>query len=178
MQVVIAGACVAGVADISDDIALSHVIAHAEAVGVVVDMRVIKDHLLIVAQLVNYLAAESVAPDPDDLAVAGRQHRSFARDHNIYRAVDPATGTRCVESVVQIARTPAFDRNIRLTGLTLLGAGAEEDFVVGAEGDVGEDFVADISRLPPLRLEFPSALGFQIGYRRCGSARPSRLFRW
>src|SRR5262245_60316379 len=111
MQMVIAGACVAGVADISDDVALSHGIAYAETGGVVVEMRVIKDHLLVVAQLVNYLAAESIAPDPDDLAVAGRQHRSSVRDYNIYRAVDPATGTRRVERVMQIARTPAFDRN-------------------------------------------------------------------
>ena len=100
MQMVIAGACVAGVADISDDVALSHVIAHAEPVGVVVEVRVIKDQLLIVAQLVNYLTAESVAPDPDDLAVGGRQHRSPVRDYNVYRAVDTAAGTRRVESVV------------------------------------------------------------------------------
>src|SRR5215470_14425965 len=33
---------------------------------------------------------------------------------------------------------------IRPTGLTLLGAGAEEDFVVSAEGDVGDGFVADM----------------------------------
>src|SRR5215813_6905661 len=111
MQMVIAGACVAGVADISDDIALSHVISNAEIVGVVVEMRIIKDQLLVVTQLVNYLAAESVAPDSDDFAVPGRQHRSSARDHNIYRAVDPAAGTRRVESVMQVTRTPAFDRN-------------------------------------------------------------------
>src|SRR5262249_48789339 len=35
----------------------------------------------------------------------------------------------------------------------------------------------NVSGLPPLRLELPSALGPQIGYRHCGSARPSRLFR-
>ena len=111
MQMIIAAACVAGVADISDDVALSHLIAHAEAVGVVIEMRVIKDQLLIVAQLINYLAAESVATDPDDLAVRCRQHRSSARDHNVYCAVDPASGTRRVERVMQIIWTPAGDRN-------------------------------------------------------------------
>src|SRR5262245_28191711 len=111
MQMVIARARVAGVADVADDVALADVIAHAEVFGVAVEMRVIKDQLLIVANLINYFAAQPVATDPDDLAVGGRQHRSSARDHNVYRAVDPATGTRRVESVVQIARTPAFDRD-------------------------------------------------------------------
>src|SRR5262245_16086434 len=102
MQMVIAGACVAGVTDIADDVALSHVIAHAD-VGVVIEMRVIKDQLLVGAQLINYLAAESVAADPDNLAIGGCQHRSSARDHNVYCAVDSAPGTRRVERVMQIA---------------------------------------------------------------------------
>ena len=62
MQMVIAGACVTGATDISDDIALSHVIAHAEVVGVAVEMRVIKDQLLIAAQLVNCLLYTSPSP--------------------------------------------------------------------------------------------------------------------
>jgi hypothetical protein len=103
MQMIIAGARVAGVTDITDDIALSHVVAHAEAGGIAVEMRIIKDQLLVGAQLINYLAAESVATDPDDLAIRGRQHRSSARDHNVYCAVDPAPGTRRVERVLQIA---------------------------------------------------------------------------
>ena len=111
MQMIIAGACVAGVADISDDIALSHEIAHAQAVGVVVEMRVIKDQLLIVTQLINYLAAERVATDPDDLAVGGGQHRSSARNHDVYCAMNTPAGTRRAERVVQIALTPALDRN-------------------------------------------------------------------
>lgn len=111
MQMVIAGACVAGVAHITDDVALSHVITHAEAVGVAIEVRVIKDQLLIVAQLINYLAAEPVATDPDDLAVGGGQHRSPARDDNVYRAVNAAAGTRRVERVLQIGWTHAFDRN-------------------------------------------------------------------
>src|SRR5262245_47633838 len=111
MQMVLAGASVACVADVADDVARLYHIAYAEAVGEAVEVRVIKDQLLILAQLVNYLAAESIATDPDDLAVGGRQHWSSARDHNVYRAVDPAAGTRREESVMQIARTPAFDRN-------------------------------------------------------------------
>jgi hypothetical protein len=111
MQMVIAGARVAGVADISDDISLPHVIAHTEAVCVVVEVRVIKDQLLIVAQLINYLAAESVATDPDHLAAGGGQHRSPARNHNVYCAMDSSPGTRRAERVVQIILTPARDRN-------------------------------------------------------------------
>jgi len=128
MQMIIAGACVAGVADISDDVALSHVITHAEAVGEAVEVRVIKDKLLIFAQLVNYLAAESVAPDPDDLAVGGRQHAGSARNYNVYRAMDPAPGTRRVESVVQIARTPAFDRNNQADRFDAPGSGGGRRF--------------------------------------------------
>jgi hypothetical protein len=111
MEVVITWAGVAGVADISDDFALSHVIAHAEAFSVAVQMRVIKDHLLIGAQLINYLAAEPVAADPDDLAVGGGQHRSPARNHNVYRAMDSSSGTRRAERIVQIIGAPAGYRN-------------------------------------------------------------------
>lgn len=102
MQMVIAGACVAGVADIADDIALSRVIAPFETDGVAIEMRIIKDQLLIVAHLINYLAATSVATDPDDLAIGGRQHRSSARDDNVYCAVDSTAGTRRVERILQI----------------------------------------------------------------------------
>lgn len=111
MQMVIAGACVAGVADIADDITLSRVIAHFEIGGVAIEMRVIKDQLLIGAQLINYLAAASVAANPDDLAIVGRQHWSSARHDNVYCAMDPSAGTRRVERVLQIVWARAFDRN-------------------------------------------------------------------
>src|SRR5687767_4045399 len=128
MQMVIAGACVAGVADIRDDVALSHEIAHAEAVGEAVEVCVIKDILFIFAQLVNYLAAESVTPDPDDLAVGGRQHTSSTRNHYVYCAMDPAAGTRREESVAQIARTPAFDRNNQADRFDAPGSGGWRRF--------------------------------------------------
>lgn len=102
MQMIIAGTCVAGVADVTDDIALSRVIALFEPGGVAIEMRIIKDQLLIVAHLINYLAAASVATDPDDLAISGRQHRSSARDDDVYCAVDPSAGTRRVERIFQI----------------------------------------------------------------------------
>jgi hypothetical protein len=108
---VIAGAGVAGVADIPDDIALSHVTAHAESVGVVIQMRVIEGQFLIFAQLVNYLAAQSVAADPDDFAVGGGQHRGSARNHDVYRAMDPSPGTRRAERVLKIICATACDRN-------------------------------------------------------------------
>lgn len=111
MQMVIAGACVAGGADIADGIALSRIIAPFEAGGVAIEMRVIKDQLPISAQLINYLAAASVATDPDDLAIGGRQHRSSARHDNVYCAMDPPAGTRRVERVEQIVWTRALDRN-------------------------------------------------------------------
>lgn len=111
MQMVIAWASVAGVADITDDCALSHVIAHAEACSVAVQMRVIKDQFLISAQLINYLAAEPVAADPDDLAVGGGQHRSPARNHNVYCAMDSSSGTRRAERIVKIIGTPACYRD-------------------------------------------------------------------
>lgn len=111
MQVVIAGTCVAGGADVGDDVALSHAIAHAEVGGVAIEVGVIKDELSVVAQLINYLATESVAADPDDLAVGRGQHRSSARHDDVYRAVNASAGTRGVECILQIARTRARDGN-------------------------------------------------------------------
>src|SRR5262249_17786870 len=99
MHIVIAAPRLSAVADGTSDRPLSHVIAHIQAFSVSLEMRVIKRQLLIFAHLINYIAAESVAADPDDFAVGGRQHRGSAWRHNIYCAMDPATGTRGFERV-------------------------------------------------------------------------------
>src|ERR1043165_5226927 len=80
---VITGACIAGVADVSNHLALLHEIAFRESLGVVREMRVIVDELLVRGELIDRGAAAFALKEFDDLAVGSGDDGSFRRSDYI-----------------------------------------------------------------------------------------------
>src|SRR5262249_27601626 len=97
MEMVVSGARVAGAADKADDIALTHTLTLCEFIGVTVQMRVIKDRLLILADLINRIASALVIRKPQDFSVGRRQHGRFVRGHNVDRVMHPSLRTTVIE---------------------------------------------------------------------------------
>ena len=75
---VVTGACVSGVADIRDYLSLMHDGAFSQAIGVMREVRVVKDELLIGAELIDRGAAAFALKELLNLAVSGSKHGSFS----------------------------------------------------------------------------------------------------
>ena len=54
---IVAGACIAGVADVRDHLALFHETAFGEAVGVTREVRIIENQVLVFTELIDRRAA-------------------------------------------------------------------------------------------------------------------------
>ena len=108
---VVTGACVSGVADIRDYLTLPHDVSFSQAIGVVREVRVIKDQLLIGAELIDRCTAAFALKELLNLAVSGGKDGSFSSSGDVDRIVNTAFGARGVKGVDQLFRFDSSDRN-------------------------------------------------------------------
>ena len=120
VQVVIAGAGVAGVADIADhgaagdELVLLDVFRPLEEVGVVVEI------FLIAAQLIDSYPAALAVEEFDDLTVSGGYHGRTAGSHDVDGVVDAAFGAAGGEG---IGKLTTFDPDNGYFQVEVVGAG-------------------------------------------------------
>lgn len=106
---VVAGACVSGVADVRDYLALMHDVSFSEAIGVVREVGVVKDQFLVGAELIDRRAAAFALKEFLNLAVSSGKHGSFGGGGYVDRIVNAAFGACGVEGIDQLFRFDAGD---------------------------------------------------------------------
>src|SRR5215211_2258974 len=99
---VVAGARISGVADVCDDLSLPHEISFGETIGVMCEVSVVKDQILVRVKLIDRDAAAFALEELDDLAICGSNYGSFGGCGDIDRVVYAAFGARIVEGVEQL----------------------------------------------------------------------------
>lgn len=104
---VVAGACISGVAHVSDHLSLVYKVAFSETSGVVREVRVVKDQFLIGTELIDRRAAAFALKEPLNLAVTSGKDGSFSGCGNIDGIVYAAFGTCGVKGVDQLFRSDA-----------------------------------------------------------------------
>ena len=108
---VVTGTCISGVADVGDHLSLVDDVSFSEAIGVVREVCVVKDQLLIGAELIDRRAAAFALKEFLNLAVSSGKHGSFSSGGNVDRIVNAAFGARGVEGVDQLFRFDSGDRD-------------------------------------------------------------------
>ena len=83
MEVIIAGACVSRVADVTDDFTLPRKLADYQAIGIPSKVSVVKDELLVGAELIDCRSTAFTLEKSYNFSVAGRHDRSSNWGHNI-----------------------------------------------------------------------------------------------
>jgi len=83
MEVKISSACVTSVADITDDFSLFHKLTGHQAIGVALQMGVIKYELLISTELIDGRPAALALEEFYDFAIGSSHDRSSRRGRNI-----------------------------------------------------------------------------------------------
>src|SRR5687768_18263215 len=81
---IIAGARVSRVADITDNFTLPRVLADCQAIGIALKMSVIKDEFLVRAELIDGRSTAFALKEPHNFTVARRHNRS-SRDRKSTR---------------------------------------------------------------------------------------------
>ncbi len=102
MQLKISSAGVAGVADIRDNFPLLYKLTSHLAIGVALQVSVIKHELLIVAELIDCCPAALTLEKFYDLAVGSSHDRGSSRGRDIDGVVDASFGTRISERIQQL----------------------------------------------------------------------------
>src|ERR1044071_123163 len=87
---IVASACIAGVADVGNHLTLLHRVSFDETIGVMREVRVVEDEIPVGVQLINRGAAALTVEELDNLAVSSRKNRSFSGRHNVDRVVHAA----------------------------------------------------------------------------------------
>ena len=108
---IVAGAGVSGVADVSDDLSLPHEIAFGQTIGVTRQVSVVEDQILVSIELIDRDAAAFALKELDDLAICGSEYGSFSRRHDIDCVVYATFRARIVVSVDQLFRFDSGNGN-------------------------------------------------------------------
>ena len=120
MEVKISRAGVTGVADITNNFALTQKLSGYQSVGVALQMGVIKHELFIGAELIDCCATAFALEEFYDLAIGSGHHRRSRRRRNIYRIMHPSRGARVSEGVQQLIRPDSHDGNDQLQGADVI----------------------------------------------------------
>lgn len=107
MKMVIAGAGIAGVPDVSDHLPLSDRIAFGQAIGVTREMSVVENQFLVSGELIDRRATAFALKELEYLAVSGGEHLCFRRRDNIDCIVREAFGAGVGKGVEQLVRAYA-----------------------------------------------------------------------
>src|SRR5258705_6671438 len=102
MEMEISNTGVTSVADISDNFPLLHKLTSREAIGIPLQMGVIKHQLLVGAELIDCCPAALALEEFDNLAVGSSDDRSSCWGRNIDGVMDAAFRTRIRERVQQL----------------------------------------------------------------------------
>ena len=108
---VVTGARISGVADVRDYLSLLYDSSFGEALCVMREVRVVKDHFLIGADLIDRRATAFALEELLNLAVSSGKDGSFGRSGNVDRIVNAALGARGVEGIDQLIWSNSRDRN-------------------------------------------------------------------
>ena len=105
MKVVIAGAGVSSVAYVGYGLALTNDGSFDEIAGVAREVRVVEDHLFVVAELIDRRTAAIALKQLQDLAVCGCKHGRLRWSRDVDRIVYTAFRSRVVKRVLQLIGT-------------------------------------------------------------------------
>ena len=111
---VVSGAGVSGVADVSDDIALFHLVSFGETGSVAGEVSVVKDQLLVRIELIDRGAAAFALKEFHDVTICCRQDRRACGRRNVDRVMHAAFGSCLVEGVYQLVWSDAGNGNDQL----------------------------------------------------------------
>ena len=111
---VVTGARISGVADVRDYLSLLYDSSFGEALCVMREVRVVEDHFLIGADLIDRRATAFALEELLNLAVSSGKDGSFGRSGNVDRIVNAALGARGVEGIDQLFRPDTGDGNNKI----------------------------------------------------------------
>lgn len=111
MEVIVTGVGVSSVTYICDYLALPDKFVRHNSIGITLQVSIVKNQLLVGAELVDRGAAAFTLEQLGDLSIRGCQHRCARWRRNIYRVVS-ATFRSCVgKRVQQLVWFDAGNRN-------------------------------------------------------------------
>ncbi len=105
---------VSGIAHIGDSFALLSEVSFRQAVGISIQVRIVKYESAVSAQLINGRAATIAVKEFHDSTVRGGDNGSSERRWNIDRVMHPVFGTRFRKCIAQLIGPHTGDRNNQL----------------------------------------------------------------
>ena len=120
MEVEVSCARITGVADICNDLSLSHKLSWYDPIGITLKVRIVKHQFLIGAELVNRCSTTFTLEELYDLAIGDSHNRGSGSSRNIDGIVDTSFGARVGEGVAQLVRPYAGHRNNQFQGADII----------------------------------------------------------
>ena len=114
MQMIIPCSGVSGIADIGEGLTLPGKVSFRQALGILIQVRIVKDESAVSAQLVNGRAATVAVKEFNDGSVRRSDNRSSKRRWNIDRIMNPAFCTRIRKRIAQLIGAHSGDRNNKM----------------------------------------------------------------
>src|SRR5215213_2583151 len=153
---IVAGACIAGVADVGDHLALLHNVAFGEVLGVAREVGVVEDEVMVCTELIDGRAAAVAVEELENFTICGSEYGCFSRGGNVDSVVYAAFRARVVEGVKQLIRAHTGDRDDQVNlSDEVFGCGcwswfgrewrAHSDRITGREIDRGEKWSCPVS---------------------------------
>lgn len=111
MQMIISRPGIARVADVTDGVAAMREDAFRDAVGVMIEMRVIKNGAIVRAELIKRDAAAFALKKSDDAPIGGGNDGRIVRRHDVNRIMHAPLRTGIIERIAQLFGTHADNGN-------------------------------------------------------------------